>query len=256
MKNCTWCTKGALSNTLKADNSGGTSSSAAQHIDKSESSLTVQLLFDSSVPGSASVPKTSGQNEAEPNLTSSTTNGASAANHKANSDVRLLTQRIAETFMKPVEGGSGKPGAPKRCRFQWGTFVFVGMVSSYNETLDFFTPEGVPLRATLALTLKEDRYQFTLGNNPITGDRAAPKFAKGNSNKPVSSATDSGKKPDQWRDTALYNGIENPRETPRSGVSIPSGSVTGGSGGFQAGRSDSLGTGIPGAFWQKGGANG
>ncbi len=48
-----------LSNTLKADNRAGSggSGAAAQYIDKSESTLAVELVFDTtSPPGSAPIP--------------------------------------------------------------------------------------------------------------------------------------------------------------------------------------------------------
>lgn len=131
-----------LSNTLKADNRGG-GGATAQYVDKSESSLTVELLFDTSVarPGVA-----------------------------ANTDVRTLTVRIADAFMKP-QGDASRPTAPKICRFQWGRFQFTGMVSAYTETLDFFAPEGIPLRSTLALTLKENHYQYDLLQGPAAERR-------------------------------------------------------------------------------------
>lgn len=103
--------KVSLANTLKADSKSGDSGSAAQFVDKSSSSLSIELMFDTSVAS----------NEAE-----------------ANSDVRIQTQKIADAFMKPIEGSDNKLLAPARCRFQWGAFKFVGMMGSYNETLDFF----------------------------------------------------------------------------------------------------------------------
>lgn len=252
--------KVALSNTLKADNAGGESSASAQFIDKSESTLTVQLVFDSSVPGAASLPAGGSADSAAGTQAAGTSSGPSAsgpsaANHQANSDVRLLTQKVADTFMNPEKTDPAKPGSPKRCRFQWGAFVFVGMVSSYNETLDYFSPEGVPLRATLALTLKEDRYQFELGDTRA-GDRTPPSFASGGNQKSASDAATAAKKnPRDWRDVAMFNGIENPRLTARAGLSIPGVSLSASVGvaasvnaGFSAGASASIGTSIPGAF--------
>ncbi|MEX0268929.1 hypothetical protein AB3R30_07295 [Leptolyngbyaceae cyanobacterium UHCC 1019] len=61
-------------------------------------------------------------------------------------DVRLRTQKIAN-LMKP---DSDK--APPVVVFEWGTFKFEGMIDSYKETLDFFAPSGVPLRATINLS--------------------------------------------------------------------------------------------------------
>jgi Contractile injection system tube protein len=38
--------------------------------------------------------------------------------------------------------------------FTWGTFSFTGSVESINETIDFFSPEGKPLRLTAQITMK------------------------------------------------------------------------------------------------------
>lgn len=193
----------SLSNTLKADSRGASQPAAAQFVDKSESSLTVELLFD----------------------TTTERGGA-----QANSDVRKLTQKIAETFMKPVDAGGRQPKAPQRCRFQWGSFQFTGMISSYGETLDYFAPEGVPLRATLALTLKEDRYQFdfTEGFAGITEPRNQPTFVSGGPGVTADQASQAaGKSPRDWRSVADANGAENPRQMTGDSIAIPaSGSVS------------------------------
>lgn len=186
----------SLSNTLKADSKGG-GQAAAQFVDKSESSLSIELLFDTSVER-PSVP--------------------------ANSDVRTLTQRIADTFMKPQDADTDKPKAPLRCRFQWGSFQFSGMVSSYSETLDFFAPEGIPLRSTLSLSLKEDRYQFDY-NKDFKGykpPREMPKFVPGGPGVTADKAAAStGRKPAAWRDVANANDMENPRQAPDGNLAIP-----------------------------------
>ncbi len=240
-----------LSNTLKADNAGGETSSAAQYIDKSESTLAVQLLFDTSVPGAVN-----GAHSANGKPKTETQTRAAQANHEANTDVRLLTKAIADVFMQPQNPKAERPSAPKRCRFQWGAFVFVGMVSSYNETLDFFSPEGIPLRATLALTLKEDRYQFDTIKGVESDPRNLPTFSPGGEDISAASATRAAnKKPQQWRETALFNGMENPRLSAQSGLSIPGVSLGASVGisanaglGFRVGNSAALGTNIPGAF--------
>jgi hypothetical protein len=183
-----------LANTLKADTKGG-SGAAAQFVEKSESSLAVELLFDTSVDRPEAA---------------------------ANSDVRLLTQRIAAAFMKPDDSNPQRPGAPKRCRFQWGRFQFTGMLASYGETLDFFAPEGVPLRATLALTFKEDRYQFDMDAQVQAAARSAPTFAPaGNAVTADQAAANAGRDPRDWRSVALFNGLDNPRLTFSAGLSIP-----------------------------------
>jgi phage tail-like protein len=59
-------------------------------------------------------------------------------------DVQELTQRVAYF--------AGPP--PRALRFQWGTFRFDGHVEALVETLELFSPDGRPLRARLALTLR------------------------------------------------------------------------------------------------------
>jgi hypothetical protein len=44
---------------------------------------------------------------------------------------------------------------PPVVRFEWGTFLFSGLVESYRETLDFFSPEGVPLRAQVSIAMTQ-----------------------------------------------------------------------------------------------------
>ena len=244
--------KVALSNTLKADNQGGSNNSAAQYVDKSESSLAVELLFDTTV---AREFDTSGTQTPNDGGISNSAVLQRANTHEANSDVRALTKKIADRFMQPQNPEADRPGAPTRCRFQWGAFVFVGMLSSYNETLEYFTPEGIPLRAKLALSFKEDRYQFEQLEVAAT-QRAQPTFSRAGDNLPQT-LSNQDKDPKKWRDAALFNGIENPRMGLSLGVSLPGvelkvsagASASIGAGlGFKTGSSASLGTSVPGAF--------
>src|SRR5262249_36974858 len=70
-------------------------------------------------------------------------------------DVRVLTSDIA-FFMLPKAPPGGKSSntpVPPGVRFLWGSFKFDGLMDSLDETLDFFSPEGKPLRANLSLGL-------------------------------------------------------------------------------------------------------
>jgi hypothetical protein len=40
-------------------------------------------------------------------------------------------------------------------RFSWGTFLFYGTVSSMTQTIDFFSDSGVPLRASVNISLSK-----------------------------------------------------------------------------------------------------
>ncbi len=50
--------------------------------------------------------------------------------------------------------------APPRVRFQWGDFLFDGVMNSMTEDIDLFSPEGVPLRSKVSIALKEQDAKF------------------------------------------------------------------------------------------------
>lgn len=244
----------AYSNTLAAERSTGNKPSPApQYIDKSESTFTVQLIYDTSVPGPAKGEYSWNENSVN-NDKDYLNNAKPGANtHEANTDVRILTKKITDAFINPgLAPESNGHRVPRKCQFEWGAFIFRGMVSSYNETLDYFSPEGIPLRATVALTLKEDAYQFEQAKINAK-NRAVPTFSTAAN--PASAAVNAGKNPKDWRDIALFNGIEDVRAMTRGALAVPNAELeklssrTGAPAiGFGVGASVSLGSGIPGAF--------
>ena len=70
---------------------------------------------------------------------------------RAPDDVRRLTERVAY-FATPRAVRGAAPTRPA-VRLAWGTFQFDGHVEALEETLEAFSPDGRPLRATLALSL-------------------------------------------------------------------------------------------------------
>lgn len=210
--------KVTLANSIKENERSG-NSRATQYVDKSSSSLSVELIFDTTLEWQAAT-------------------GTAPDKHK---DVRLLTKAIAEAYMHQTHVGD-KHSPPKRCMLVWGTFAFVGVMESFDETLDFFAPEGTPLRATVSLKITESRFQF-ITKEAQAASRDTPQLGSGSD--PV--------EPD-WRDTAMYNGEQSPRMPSASSMSLPSASASASfSAGiskpsFSVGASASIGTGIPGAF--------
>jgi hypothetical protein len=93
-------------------------------------------------------------------------------------DVRNKTRPLRGAVRAPQDAnGSGGGGAggdsgagaafvPPLVTFQWGTFIFAGIAESYRETLDFFSADGVPLRAQVAMSLKEQPGEFTALQRP------------------------------------------------------------------------------------------
>lgn len=144
-------------------------------------------------------------------------------------DVRKLTKKVA-FFITPKEEGTGskKKYVPPAVRFIWGTFQFDGLMDSLEETLEFFSIDGKPLRASLAVALSQQKIQFVVLEK---GGTPRPQGAAGAGGAPSDSATTPGTEPltqapagstvqglaaasgqgDNWQGIAAANGIENPR---------------------------------------------
>jgi hypothetical protein len=134
-------------------------------------------------------------------------------------DVRKLTQKVAY-FITPRETKDKPPKYfPPAVRFIWGSFQFDGLVDSMEETLEFFSSEGRPLRASVALSISQQRitkFAFNEIKNPpgtggpdgsAAGTRPLAQATSGTSLQALASI--SGKA--DWQSIATANGIENPR---------------------------------------------
>jgi Contractile injection system tube protein len=72
-------------------------------------------------------------------------------------DVRKLTQKVIH-FMTPApDGNDAKKMVPPSTRFVWGSFMFDGIVEGLEESLEFFAPDGKPLRASISLTIGQQK---------------------------------------------------------------------------------------------------
>jgi hypothetical protein len=103
-----------------------------QYTGSSSTTLTLELIFDTADEGTTDSPRS----------------------------VREKTMQV-EQFVYPREEG-GEKQAPPKLRFQWGDLVLEGVVDSLNMDFDHFAPNGVPLRAKVNFSFKEQdrRYQF------------------------------------------------------------------------------------------------
>jgi hypothetical protein len=164
-------------------------------------------------------------------------------------DVRRLTQDVVY-FMTPQKSDQDpKKLAPPGLRFQWGSFLFDGMVEALEETLEFFSPDGKPLRASINLTLSQQKILVAT----FKGDGKVP-------NQPGQTPLKSAKQGDSlqnmagkngksdWQGIAAANGIEDPlRMSPGQLVNldISAGASLGGSASFgvSLGASASVGAG-------------
>src|SRR5262249_24212512 len=138
-------------------------------------------------------------------------------------DVGRLTQKIAY-LITPQE--DGKTFIPPAVRFIWGSFQFDGLMDSLEETLDFFSSEGKPLRASMNVSMSQQKItKFTFASTAGTGaSPASPAGAGGVPSTPgtaplvqasagatVQGLSASAGLGDNWQAIATANGIENPR---------------------------------------------
>ena len=130
-------------------------------------------------------------------------------------DVRRLTQPVI-FFMTPQKIDKPKSAeekdklVPPPVRFQWGSFIFDGVVDGIEQSLEFFSPDGKPLRASIGLTLSQQKILAQKlpdngvaskpGQNPLTSVRQGDSLQ--------SMAGRAGI--DSWQAVASANNIEDP----------------------------------------------
>jgi len=127
-------------------------------------------------------------------------------------DVRKLTNRVSY-FISPRR--QDKKFVPPAVRFLWGSFQFDGVMESVDESLEFFSPEGKPLRASVSIAMTQQKIVvFPPAATP--GARSAGSTPT--TLLPTDKALQQKVGPD-WQEIAARNGIENPRR-PRPGQRI------------------------------------
>jgi len=111
-------------------------------------------------------------------------------------DVRMRTQDVRQ-FAEPPKN---KPKqAPPRLRFVWGSFTFDGIVTRIGEEIDYFSVDGMALRAKVSLTINEQNllYESNAAGAGARTDTAATPPGK------ASKGTGPGSGPTTTPDTAL-----------------------------------------------------
>lgn len=140
-------------------------------------------------------------------------------------DVRELTSKLLTmmhpdsiTIKKVNKKDDGKRQTPKKVKFEWGRFVFTGIIEQYKEVFDFFSHEGVPLRSTLSLTLASQENVF--GSK---GNQKAPK-KEGDTQKTNQALRKQGPSgTNAARKLNEYNKVENPRNPQKDKSESPGG---------------------------------
>lgn len=162
------------------DQPGG---STRQFVGSGTTKLTVELLFDT------------------------TENGT---------DVRRFTEDIAFFIQAKQAGGSSSNRVPPGVRFEWGSFIFRGLVDSMDETLDYFSEDGVPLRANISLSLSRQEIEFVPGRQGEGGGGGAPTNIRiaplqtARTGDSVQSLAGRNGKSGDWKGIAAANNIDDP----------------------------------------------
>lgn len=187
-------------NQAAADNSRGTAST--QYVGKGATKMSVTLWFDVN----AELPVGLAQDDAQ------------------RSDVRALTKKVIDLMrVQPVTVARDQP-IPPAVRFLWGSFQFDGLVESIEQSLEFFSAQGLPQRASLTLSMTQQSLDYAFPEN-----RPGPSARGVGSNLPSGAAPGTGSltpapagatlqglaaeqgKGANWMAIAEANGIENPR---------------------------------------------
>lgn len=138
-------------------------------------------------------------------------------------DVRRTTRDVAYFIQAKKQKDSKNKRVPPGVQFEWGTFIFRGIVDSMSETLEYFGEDGTPLRATVSLGLSRQDIEFvgvsdTAGQvRSVDPETAASQGAAGQ--QPLSAAQPgdsvqsmaarSGDSAD-WKAIAAANNIDDP----------------------------------------------
>jgi hypothetical protein len=134
-----------------------------------------------------------------------------AMTENAVDDVRRLTQKVI-FFMTPTKDQKDKKKmvAPAT-RFVWGSFLFDGIVEGLEESLEFFGADGKPLRASINLTLSQQKILVSefKGDGRVPSSPGQAPLSAARSGDSVQSLAAANGNPD-WKAVAAANGIEDP----------------------------------------------
>ncbi len=171
-----------LQYSIANDSNAGRGKRTKQHIRHSSAKLSMELVFDTTLTGE---------------------------------DVRQLTLKLAAL----VEAKPRTNELPTVV-FDWGLYSFAGIMKTYQETVDFFSSDGVPLRAMVSLTIDQaDVVLSPSATNPGGKPPGSPMMELPTS--PSESTTGLAGRagdPSQGRNIALMNNLESMRLPQRNSL--------------------------------------
>ncbi len=121
-------------------------------------------------------------------------------------DVRVHTELVVG-----LTAVNAETHAPPQLMFIWGSLIFPCILESVTQRYDYFNAAGMPLRATLSVTLKgHDLLESLLAKVPLqSSDRAKGWIVKAGDTLQSIAAREYDD-PREWRAIAETNEIDNP----------------------------------------------
>jgi hypothetical protein len=133
-------------------------------------------------------------------------------------DVRKLSQEVIYFIKGKKAQSDPSKFLPPGVRFSWGSFNFKGLIDSIEETIDYFSPEGKPLRSTLSMAMSQQTILISdFGGSPglpsglpgAPGTTPMTPAAAGSTLQGLAASARAGV---SWQAVASANGIDNPRQ--------------------------------------------
>ncbi len=190
--------KVAFSNQIAGDNNKG--GSAIQFASRGTTKLSYELWFDATVY--------SGKTPVD--------------------DVRKLTKEVVAFMRIKKQTGQGDKAkyTPPGCRFQWGSFLFEGVVESISENLEYFSNTGKPLRASISVNMTKQDVEIKFAqtnakaatNRQGTGTQQQQQARNGESLQDMSAREG---QPEKWQERGVQNDVDDPLRMAQ-GASLPS----------------------------------
>ncbi|MEA3016141.1 MAG: hypothetical protein QOI38_863 [Sphingomonadales bacterium] len=160
-------------------------------------------------------------------------------------DVRRLTSQVIY-FITPKEDKTDKKKfVPPLIRFSWGSFLFDGIVEGLEESLEYFAPDGKPLRASISLTLSQQKILVSKFGDPtkVPSKAGHAPLSPAKAGDSLQSMAGGKGKDGGWQGIAAANGIEDPLRL-KPGQLINLDASTAVAGGFGASAGAALTAGV------------
>jgi hypothetical protein len=184
--------KVSFANQLQPSGDQTNGNASKQFVGSGTTKLNVLLWFDVTAP-----------------VSESATPGVGTVPGQPVDDVRKLTKDVAHFITPQKDPENPEKNLPPGVRFVWGSFQFDGLMESLEESLEFFSHDGKPLRASVTISLTQQKIQFAF-TDPAPGPGTSP-LSKASGRATFQGMADLRGKGTQWQQLAELNNIENPR---------------------------------------------